>query len=66
MELYHYSFNDIDSLVIAATDLRKMYSHLCVISDQENLKLTVEVSGSWIFDHKIDSIIQQVGGQPID
>lgn len=66
MELYHYIFNDEESLITAATDLKKMYSHLCILSNQETLTLTVEVSGSWIFDNRIDSIIQNAGGRSID
>lgn len=63
MDMLRFKFNDIDSLVISKNDLNRMYPHLCIMSDNTSLILSVEISDSWSFDTKVIAIIEKRGGK---
>ncbi len=67
MDKYEFAFKDIDSLVIAVRDLRKMYTHLFISSFHDTLILHIRVDEMYnIYKTDILDIVKIAGGSPID
>lgn len=63
MELMCFMFDNIDKMIETARTLRRMYDHILISYNEEQLILKVECTNSWIFDTRIISYVGKHGGR---
>ena len=67
MDTYTFKFSDLDSLVIAVRDIRKMYTHLFICSFPDTLTMLIKINEYYsIHNTTILQLVEMAGGTSVD